>query len=394
MTSLSGFNSYDQLGQTIEDELNLKDAGRKIENSISLFISRSNYEDIRVTSGRKVGVQAKTLIINGDSIGAEEISTRGQSTLLYKRKSFNIKLKSEAVFRNGESTGSFKRFVALSLSMDRNYYNNRLAFEMMEISGLFDLFYSFCELRINDQTEGIYMIVERPEDWAIKVKDSPLVIRRGYNHVIEKIITDKMIGKEEIKKYCSYYDQIYKCLNKSKDEELYNTLSNWLDVDFYMKWLAFNFLVRNGDYSDEVYFYFDPGINKFRIIPWDYDDLFSRSPHEGNIEYTKTLGDKLIFSAEDLLDKKIANDPYLHKLYLNQLMELLNQLSPAVLKRIFENVYAELYPYYSNKGIINMSIHNAYKNADFETLQQNMISVYSQLIFSRELYLNSLRSKN
>lgn len=371
-------------------ELNLTDSGRKIENCISLFTSESNYKAIKATTGGKVNVKALALIINDDSIDAEEINTRGQTTLLYRRKSLNFDLKSKAVFRHGERTESLKKFFALSLSMDRNYCNNRIAFEMMEISKLFSLFYSFCALQINGQNEGIYLVVERPEDWAMKKKDSPLLIRRGYNHNIDKIMTDKIIEKGEIKKLCSNYEQIYKYLDKYKGEVLYKNLSNCLDIDLYMKWLAFNFFVRNGDYTDEVFFYFDPVINKFSIIPWDYDDLFSLTPHEGNAETRILPGDKLIFSAEDLLDEKIAEDPYLYQIYLIQLRELLNLLSPAVLKRVLENTYAELCPFYSNNKIINMSAYDAYKNTNFDRLQNDMHSIFSQLKITRDIYLNNL----
>jgi spore coat protein H len=372
--------------------LNLTDSGRKIENSISLFTYEINYEAIKATTGEKVNVKAIALIINGDSIEAEKINTRGQTTLFYRRKSFSFDLNSKAIFRHGEKTESLKKFFALSLSMDRNYCNNRVAFEMMQISKLFSLFYSFCELWINGQSEGIYMVVERPEDWAMKKKDSPLLIRRGYNHNIDKIVTDKIIEKDKIKKYCNNYKLIYRDLNKYEGEVLYKNLSNWLDIDLYMKWLAFNFFVRNGDYTDEVYFYFDPGINKFSIIPWDYDDLFSLTPHEGNIEISKSPGDELIFSVEDLLDKKIASDPYLYKIYLIQLREVLDQLSPAVLKRVIENTYAELSPFYSNNEIISMSEYDAYKNANFERLKNDLFSIFSQLVISRDMYLNNLRS--
>lgn len=316
------------LVQTNDDTLDLRDSGRKIENTISLYTSNSNYESLKDITGRKIKVETHTLIINGDSLVAAGINTRGQTTLYYRRKSFSFNLKTKALFRYGEKTESFKKFFALSLSMDRNYANNRLAFEMMQISRLFSLFYTFCELRINDQSEGIYMVIERPDDWAMKRKNSPLLIRRGYDHNINKIKTEKAIKKSDVKKYCNSFEQIYRDLNKYKGEALYDTLSKRLDVEFYMKWLAFNFLVRNGDYTDEVYFYFDPGINKFSIIPWDYDDIFFSVPHEGNIENRKLLEDKLIFSAEDMLDKKIAADPYLHKIYLIQFREVLNQLPP------------------------------------------------------------------
>jgi len=367
---------HSQPVQSIDDELNLTDLGRKIENSVSFNTTNSNYKNIKDTTGQKISVKATTLIINGDTLDPEEINTRGQSTLYFIRKSYSFSLKSEASFRHGERTESLKKFFVLSLSMDKNYCSNRLAFEMMEASQFFDLFYSFCELRINGQSEGICMVIERPEDWAMKKKDSPLLIRRGYNNTIDKIKTGKKTERGEAKKYRSYFRQIYRSLNKYEGEELYKTLSNWLDMDVYMKWLAFNFFVRNGDYTDEVYFFVDPGTMKFSIIPWDYDDLFSATPHEGNVESRKLLGDKLFFSTEDLLDKKIVTDPYLYKIYLIQFGELMNQLSTEVLKRVFENTYADLYPYYSNNEIISKSGYDLYKDANLINLKSDMSTLY------------------
>jgi spore coat protein H len=393
-SSLISPDSNSQQIQKDDYKLSFTYPGKKIENTISFYTSKSGYETIEATTGKKIkNIETFLLIINEDTLYPEKISTRGQTTLYYRRKSFSFDLKSKALFRHGERTEPLKKFFALSLSMDRNYCNNRLAFEMMETTNLFSLFYSFCELRINGQSEGIYMVIERPDDWAMKKKDSPLLIRRGYNHNIDKIVTEKSIEKSETKKYCTNYNLIYKCLIKYDGEELYETLSNWLDINSYMKWLAFNFFVRNGDYTDEVYFYFDPGINKFNILPWDYDDLFHPAPHEGNIENKKLLTDKLIFSAEDQLDKKIAADPYLHKIYLNQLGVMLDQLSPEVLRKVFENTYTELYPYYSTNEIINMSDYDAYKNANITKLQNDLSLLYQQLRISRDYYLDLLKSR-
>lgn len=387
-------NSNSQPVQSNDDKLNLTDLGRKIENYVSFNTTNSNYENIIVTNGQKISVKATTLIINGDTLDSEEINTRGQTTLYFRRKSYSFSLKSEASFRHGEKTESFKIFFVLSLSMDKYYSRNRLAYEMMAASQFFDLFYSFCELQINGQSEGICMVIERPEDWAMKKKDSPLLIRRGYNNNLNKIKTGKKTERDEAKKYKGYFRQIYRSLNKYEGEELYKSLSNWLDMDVYMKWLAFNFFVRNGDYTDEVYFFVDPGTNKFSIIPWDYDDLFSAAPHEGNVESRKLLGDKLFFSTEDLLDKKIVTDPYLYKIYLIQFGELMNQLTTDVLKRVFENTYAELYPYYSNNEIISKSRYDLYKDANLINLKSDMLSLYKQLIIHRDFYLKYLGSKN
>lgn len=383
-----------QSQQVIEDSLYLSGSGSKIENYISFSTSGANYENIKATTGQKIPVKATSLVINGDTLNPEEIRTRGQTTLYYRRKSYSFGLTTEASFRHGGIKKKMDKFYLLSLSMDKNYCCNRLAFEMMEKAGIFGLFYAFCELRINGQSEGVCMIIERPEDWALKKKDSPLVLRRGYNSSIDKIKTGRKTEKEQINIYRGYFRQIYRAVYKFQGEELYNALSGLLDVDGYMKWLAFNFFVRNGDYTDEVYFYIDPDTKKYAIIPWDYDDLFKANPHEGNVESRKSIGDKLFFSTEDILDRKIVEDAYLYNKYLDQFRELMNSLSSDVLRKDFEATYFELYPYYSTPEIISKSEYDLYKGADLPGLKSDMISLFNQLLIYRNIYLKYLNDNN
>ena len=375
-----------------DKKLNLIDQGRKIENTVCFNTSGQGFENIKATTGWKNNVYATGLTINGEKLEPKEIKTRGHSTLYFRRKSFSLSLESAASFHHGEKTETFRKFYLLSLSMDRNYCNNHLAFEMMENSGLFNLFYSFCELMVNDRSEGIYLVIERPEDWALKKKNSPLLIRRGYDGKIDKLKTGEKTDKDETRKYMACFRQIYRSLNKYEGEELYNTLSNWLDTDIYMKWLAFNFFVRNGDYTDEVYFYINPVTDKFGIIPWDYDDVFSSAPHEGFAESRKFTGGKLFFSTEDMLDKKIVADPYFYEKYLVQFRELLTLLTPEVIKQVFENTYAELFPYYSKNETIKNSIYDQYKYADLESLESRMLNLYEHLMIYRSTFLKYLEN--
>ncbi len=376
-----------QTVQPDKERLDLSGSVRVIENSISFKTTNYTYEDISNTAGEKLRIRATDLIINGDTLEPAELRTRGKSTLFMRRKSLNFSLKEEAIFNHGDKTKELKKFYAVSLSMDRNYCRNRLAFEMMDKSGLFKLFYAFGELRINGHSEGIYMIIERPEDWAMKKKDSPLVLRRGFNNEIDKIKPARETGKEESSRYRENFRQIYRALSKYEGEELYNILSQWLDMNAYMKWLAFNFFVRNGDYTDEVYFYVDPAIRKFSIIPWDYDDIFAATPHEKDIESIKSLGGKLFFSTEDILDRKIVNDPFLYKVYLDVFMELMNQLSPDVIKKVFENTCAELQPYYLDNDIISNSRYDLRGETNLSLLKDNLSELYLYLLARRGAYI-------
>ncbi len=371
----------------------LKNLDKRIENTISFFTSKSARTAIEDTSGKKIPIKAELLVIHGDTIAPDEITTRGQSTLHYFRKSYGFDLQSKAFFTRGDQGDSLKKFYVLSLAMDKFYHNNRLAYEMMKATGIFRLFYAFCEVRINGQSDGIHMIVERPDEWAMKKKDSPFLIRRGYNGEIDNFRTNGRISKEETANYLKSFKGIYHDLNRLKGEALYKSLSARLDLEKYMKWLAFNFLIRNGDYTDEVYFYHDPKINKFSVIPWDYDDIFMIAPHEGKDASKKILGGKLLFSAEDLLDRKIATDTCLYNIYLRELKGLLKDLSADVLKRIFEHTYAELYPYYCNNEIMSMAHYDAYPNASLENLRNDLLNVYDYLNKYRDFYYNYLKDK-
>lgn len=382
--------TYSMSGQTEIVSLKLEDAGKKIENTILMEMSSSEYEALHATPGSKRNIRVKKLIINRDSIVPEKVTTRGQSTLQFQRKSLGFRLNSVATFSHGDRSMKSKKFSILNLAMDKYYTHNRLAFGLMEETGIFNLFYSFCELRINGRSEGIYMIIEKPEDWARNMKSSPLVIRRGYDHKIDKLATDSKCDKAEIKKYLDYYKQIYRSLNKYEGEELYKKLSEYIDMNFYMKWLAFNFLVRNGDYSDEVFFYIDPEIKKFRIVPWDYDDIFSIQPHEGKVESKKIIGDKLLFSSEDMLDKKIASDSFLYHVYLGKMKEVLEALPAENIKDVYEDVYSELFPYYSREEIIKNSQYDLFKDASTENLKSYLINSYFGLSSVRSMYLKEL----
>jgi spore coat protein H len=237
------------------------------------------------------------------------------------------------------------------------------------------------------------MIMERPEDWALKEKDSPLVLRRGYKHRVEKYKAAGKTDREEARAYLKNYKQIYRVLKEYEGEALYTALGQYLDVDFYMKWLALNFLVHNGDYADEVFFYVDREIRKFRIIPWDYDDIFANTPHEGIKQRDKTLGDRLLFSSEDLLDIKIASDPYLYSVYLDRFREVLETLSLVRIKHIIENTYAELLPYYSDSEIIGNARYDNYNDASLGTLELYLSRIYVLLYGTRDGYLKTLETQ-
>ncbi len=190
--------------------------------------------------------------------------------------------------------------------------------------------------------------------------------------------------------YVSRYKEIYIQLPDLKGEALYESLNSRLDMNQYFRKMGIDYLLQNGDYTDEVYFFAMIELNeiRYKIIPWDYDDIFSRYPHEvgrswstGNLfgerEYTShqdvldEIGQKMIFSIEDDLDYAIAMDPFLYARFEETLVELMLTLDANALGTLFEQLEDELTPFYNDEAMILQSNYD-HTPTSFEIWQSNM----------------------
>ncbi len=323
-------------------------------------MSKAAYLKMKRKSLSEFEFSPDSLTINGKSASCKSIHTRGKSSKLYWRKSYSVSLTDHFDFPVGEYKLPMKRFYLLSMSMDRNYLRNRLSFACLNKLDLFPLWYHYIELKINDQTEGLYLLVERPSDHLRRELDAKAILRRFSSNRISK---DKYAdGSSQLyqKRVIKTFKAITEACKKLKGEELFNTLDECLDMKAYFRWLAFNYLVRNGDYSDEVFYYDTPSPSQIRfgILPWDFDDIFSLSPHEGNEQRSRLWDQRLIFSREDPLDRTIATDPFLYQQYLHEVETFCKILSGEPIAEITNSILDELLPYYRDSTLIAQSDHD------------------------------------
>ncbi len=307
---------------------------------IRIYVAEEELTRLRKSGGKKIDLHQPLLIINQDTVVASDIHSRGASTSKFARKSLSVDLEDAFSLTTRRESIKIKKFDLLNLVMDKNLWHNRWAFINLAELNLFPLFNSYCKLWINDQPQGIYFLVEKPTQYQAQEK-SPYMLRRGANHRVEQEYSNK-IPKEEAKQYKEMYLGIYRNLGKYSNKELSAQLQTSLQLDHYFKWLGFNYLILNGDYSDEIFFYIQPDSRIFSIIPWDYDDIFRREPHEGaKARQTRPL-DKLLFSMEDELDQRIAEDEWLYAEYCSTFKELLLNRDMDAINRTFEQVLNEL----------------------------------------------------
>ncbi len=98
-----------------------------------------------------------------------------------------------------------------------------------------------------------------------------------------------------------------------------------MNLDHYLRWLAFNSLSENGDSRNELYLFEeraeDAEWGRLDLVAWDYDDVQERPTRP-----SEALRDPLLYACEMDLDFVIGRDAQLYSRYKRVLRTLLEEL--------------------------------------------------------------------
>lgn len=294
--------------------------------------------------------------------------TRGQTSISAPRRNFQI----ESVNTEEMSVGKIKgkKIILTSMWQDEGYISNKIGFKIMHAVGLEKHKTEYAELILNGKSQGLYLVSNKVEDEATKELDSPLVIRRRYLGGFE---TAKYVSKHSKLSEKEMLDQ-YQALknltssstgNELSGEALFGVLKAKMNLGNYFSWMGSNYLLQNGDYSDEVFFYVtkeSPTYSDvyFDVLPWDFDDLFKSKMHFHPANFIPSLlkqnKSTLIYNFEDQLDFKIATDSFLLGSYHSHIKNMLmSTLTDQKIKEIISEVREEILPYLDNQAIFENS---------------------------------------
>lgn len=374
-------------GQDLEELDLTPPVGSEKSYTFQLYISETDADNILSTLGKKIRPKRPILLFNGDTLKVKSLKTRGRSSLNFPRKSISVSLESPLEI-DGEK---LSKFALIGLVMDRNYWRNRWSFLSMDQIDLFPLYNTFAEFRINDNSMGVYLMLQKADDFSRQI-NSPVLVRREYN---DSFILEYS-RDEQGKKLRKTIQKGGALSNSYQGKELESELNKIIDLRRYYRWLAFNYLVMNGDYTDEVYFFYDEGSNNYKVIPWDYDDVFSSQPHEGWQQRKKYIKHDLIFSGEAYLDRVIDKDEYLYSQYLNEFEFVIEQMTVEIAKENFLRVFRELYPYYISPEILEKSSLDQHGLTSLESLEEDLNQHYSffrQRLISTKEAIQSEKTK-
>lgn len=359
-------------------------------------INAKDLQAFRTSRGLKLEAIPKKMSFNNAPMSAVNMKLRGKTSLKFRRKSYRVELGTAFEFNTQQGPKAMDHFLLLSLTMDRGYYGNRLAFACLQQAGISNLYRSFTELKINGQSEGLYSLIQRPEDYAIEDLHAPYVLRRS---AVDFVLADYKLAKGQAPEAKRSYDEAYQELVRSaqnlEGSAQFNFFKTRLDLDAYCTWLALNTWFQNGDYTDELLFYVQPNQEKVRfgIIPWDFDDVFSTVPHEDWPRRNAALGEKLLFSSEVGLDRAIANNPQLYAFYLEKMKALLQLFPEAQMRKMYAEIYAELYPYFKRQSILEMSAYDRQLKTDLSRLEKQMNESFQFLMKRRAKLLELAEGK-
>lgn len=302
----------------------------------------------------------------------DKMSVRGQTTTNFQRKGFAVNIKGRVEIGNENEIRTFEKFKLISLVWDYTYIENRLSHLLLNEIELWPLRSFFTQVKLNNHHQGLYLFIEDPEDYLFNYKNAEIVIRRYYRNGVSQI--DSNLNTKGSDYYIDLYKSFYQTILDYSGEELYNKLAFHLNLKNYMRKMAIDFVLKNGDYTDEIMLYATDknGKTYFEILPWDYDDIFASTPHEvgknwsvgkvyGDRYYDtysslkQELGNKLIFSIEDDIDYTIAMDEYLYQKYLIELKYVVSTITNSKLEMVFEKIHNELEPFYQIKEVVKQS---------------------------------------
>lgn len=348
----------------------------------------------------------------GSTYPMEKLEIRGDNTLNFRRKGYSVKMSTPLEFyiKDEYQEKKFKEFKLLALVYDYTYIEYYSATNIFKEVGLWPMYSYLTEVQINNHTQGVYLFIEDPVEYYIKKLHAKVVIRRGYYHTQKSFSANPELSADSASLLANRFDKIYSDIVKYSGKQLYDTLSNSIDLENYFTKMSIDLLLQNGDYDDEIYFYalVVNGKNIFRVFPWDLDDLFSEYPHEiGRSWALSTLfgyrvynsmddiyedvGHKLIFSIEDDLDYKIAKDDYLYSEYLKTLERVISMFDDQTLDRIFDNTETCLMPFYAKDDVIAQSKYDLDKtNLELFT---NNLAEKRQMVKDRRKWISDELSK-
>ncbi len=321
-----------------------------VHHTIELGFDREQLEFVGRSNDKERRLLTET-VIDGEPGPMAESNLRGKGTLPCPRRSFTTRF--ETPTRIGGSP-VLEHVLLLSMCLDASYLKMRVANELLQKEGLFPPWFSLAELRYGGESRGVYLVVERPRKAVPRVMPQNQLLIRHLSDSVYELKRPKIDTVDDENALLAPYLRLFELRHALSGDALFEALSGAMDYPLYLRWLAVNSLLENGDYIDEVYFYdgaprpaSTPGDGPFfRPLAWDYDDIFK------NCHTPRPLSEPLFYCAEGGLDRATRDTPKARIQYVAVLRELMaSSFAPSEFAKRVDRVRDEMAIYLDRPGV-------------------------------------------
>lgn len=310
--------------------------GREIE--LVLTQTERTVLDERVAAKSKEPFHLQVRLGEGEPIAAEA-HLHGHTSLDCDRKSYSVDLEGGEPRRLGPGAAG-DRFFLLSLCGDPGYFRYRFANLLLAELGLFPVHDRYVVLLVDGVNQGVYLLVEQPEQGLrTDMLEPRAVIRRREDPNGDRPEVKYPDDEEGAADALARYDALVDLALAGETDRVEEAL----DLDVYLRWLAFGSLFEVGDYVDEAFFYAaeEDGSWYFRTMAWDTKDIFEPCHHQGRWAIEDPCG--LLYCAEADLDQIVVRAPAVYRRFLALLGELPDRVPAEHLRETMDRVRAELW---------------------------------------------------
>lgn len=308
----------------------------------------------RLATGSKDDFALSVGLWDDAPAGAAMAHLRGQSSLWCNRRNYTLDLATDTP-RHLMPGSATDEFYLLSMCLDDRYVRAFTAYQLYAQQGVFPLEFRFVELRINGQTRGVYLLIEKAKEALVddnaRVR---AVIRRGFTP--DFTFADVKYTSSTVPEAMNGYASLLSQLGIPSGEALSSTLDDRMDSRAYLTLLATNSLLQNGDYVDEHWLTSTEHLRAdgtigdwYTSMGWDPDDIFSGCHYGGGFAYPDPY--ELAYCAEAEIDDIILQDPVTYARYVDMLESLSNELTEDVFDEAADATAAGLVYYLQQPGI-------------------------------------------
>jgi len=385
------------------DEAAILAGGRAYPDRVELVFDtaqRAVYED-RVAGNSKADFDVSIRFAADQPPVEASAHLRGKGSIGCERKNYTVNIKGPRprYLMPGSATDEF---YLISMCLDNRYVRAHTAYSLYAEYGLFPVKFRYIEVLLDGETRGVYMFVEKPAEEMVRDNGRVRsVLRRRFNAGDDRTLAEVKYSRSGDVDAVAAFDALLTDIAGLAGAELEAALQDRLDLDGYLRMLAFNSLLHNGDNVDEVWLMSsdrlraDGGVGDwFTFMAWDPDDVFAGCHYSGNLAFPDAFA--ISYCAEAELDDLILGDPVLYRRYATALEELMLDVTGERFRAELDVTRDALLQYMRRPGIAAAMVKLIEANpdaADPEVAEAEVLGALDSLQSAFEQRAALLRSR-